>query len=237
LRRRGVVRPGGAEGVRTLAGALALLLGSASSPAAAQEPTFCVESIRQSNQGFERVTLFRDGTLVWKVSRDGKDKLDKHELPTEEVAFYCEFFGKPSLWAEPGDWRSMITAGMNAQALVVVTRPDGTRKEFRFDELSALSPEVSALRASLEGLKGVFLAPLAPLSRFDREALPIGLILRRFDGAMFRVRRVDETRDIIEIEGVNDPYTLFVPRVELRYQFEPPPRPRPAPTPTPDGGG
>jgi hypothetical protein len=182
------------------------------------------------------VTLFRDGTLVWKVSRDGRDRLDKHELPAEEVTFYCDFFAKPALWAEPADWRSMITSGMNAQAQVIVTRPDGSRKEFRFDELSALSPEVAAMRNALEGLKGVILAPLAPLSRFDREALPIGLVLRRFDGTLFRVRRVDEVRDVVEIEGVNDPYTLFIPRVDLRFQFEPPPRPRPAPTPAPDGG-
>lgn len=92
------------------------------------------------------------------------------------------------------------------------------------------------MRNALEGLKGVILAPLAPLSRFDREALPIGLVLRRFDGTLFRVRRVDEVRDVVEIEGVNDPYTLFIPRVDLRFQFEPPPRPRPAPTPAPDGG-
>jgi hypothetical protein len=130
----------------------------------------------------------------------------------------------------------MITTGMNPQTQIVVTRSAGSRKEFRFDDLSALSPEVSSLRAAMEGLKGVFLAPLAPVSRFERDALPVGLVLRRFDGVFFKVRRIDEARDIVEIEGVTDPYSLFVPREELRFQFEPPPRPRPTPTPTPEDG-
>ena len=48
----------------------AALSGSAPpTPEPARGPTFCAEWIRQSSEGYDRLTLFRNGTLVWKTSR------------------------------------------------------------------------------------------------------------------------------------------------------------------------
>ena len=46
-------------------------------PIARAGPTFCVEWIRQSTEGYERLTLFRDGELVWKTHRGGKDQIKR----------------------------------------------------------------------------------------------------------------------------------------------------------------
>src|SRR6185295_14501323 len=101
-------------------------------------------------------------------------------------------------------------------------KPDGSRKQLRFDELSALPAGASAVRSSLEGLRLTFLSPLAPASRFTPETLPAGTILRRFDGALFRVRQILSEKGVVELEGVREPYTEYKKIDELRFQFEPP---------------
>ena len=49
-----------------------------------------------------------------------------------------------------------------------------------------------------------------------------GTLLKRFDGAVFRVRRLEKEKGFVEIVGVIEPYSQFVKIEELRYQFSPP---------------
>ncbi len=184
-------------------------------------PTFCVEWIRQSREGYDRLTLFTDRTLVWKKSRDGVVNIQRRPLAKDELTFYCDYFARGELWALPGDLRTGLTGDL-AQSAVTLTRPDGQRKKIRFDELSALPSEAGALRSSLEGLKSMFLSPLAPASRFTPETLPPGTLLKRFDGVVFRVRRLEKEKEIVELEGVREPYREFRKIEELRFQFSPP---------------
>jgi hypothetical protein len=98
------------------------------------------------------------------------------------------------------------------------------RKTIRFDELSSHTAESASLVAALEGLRGIFLSPLSPASRYSAELLPPGTLLKRFDGAMFRVQRLVKETGFVEIIGVNEPYSQWVKIEELRYQFAPPER-------------
>ena len=77
-------------------------------------------------------------------------------------------------------------------------------------------------RSALEGLKELFLSPLAPPSRFAPEFLEPGTLLRRFDGEVFRVTRLQRDTGFVEIVGVTEPYSQFVKIEELRYRFLPP---------------
>ena len=70
---------------------------------------------------------------------------------------------------------------------MTLARPDGSRKVIRYDDLSTGDWASSSLRSALEGLKGIFLSPLAPPSRFAPDLLPPGTLLRRMDGHVFRV--------------------------------------------------
>jgi hypothetical protein len=49
--------------------------------------------------------------------------------------------------------------------------------------------------------------------------------LKRFDGVLFRVRRVDTLKGVVELEGVNEPYSEFRKLEDLRFLFAPPERP------------
>ena len=187
-------------------------------------PTFCAEWIRQSDEGYDRLTLFRDRTLVWKTSRHGKDELKRETLPQAETDFYCHFFAGQEFFDMPADSRSGIAGSFASTSAVTLAREDGSRKTVRFDDLSADTATSASLRSALEGLKGVFLSPLPPASRFTPEVLAPGTLLRRFDGAVFRVTRLEKETGFVEITGLTEPYSQFVKIDELRFRFSPPER-------------
>jgi hypothetical protein len=194
------------------------------SSAAAQRParTFCAEWVRQSREGYERLTLFADRTLVWKRSRGGKDDLLRREIASEELDFYCDFFGRPEVWAAENDARTGLSGDFTVQSSITLVRPDGARKVFRFDDLSPLPGEAAAVRAALEGLRASMTSPLAPASRFAPDALAEGQVLKRFDGAFFRIVKIEREKGVVELEGVREPYRQFRKIDELRFQFSPP---------------
>lgn len=201
---------------------LALSLASGGSGGEPASRSFCVEWVRQSREGYERLTLFSDRTVAWKRSRNGVSDVSRKTIAADELTFYCDYFARAEFWALPGDFRTRLTGELASQSAVTLARPDGSRKEIRFDELSALSPDAAALRSSLEGLKSILTNPLAPASRFTPETLLPGTVLKRFDGALFRVARVEKEKGIVELEGVGQPYSQFRKIEELRFQFSPP---------------
>ena len=63
----------------------------------------------------------------------------------------------------------------------------------------------------------------SPPPRGSRPAtLPPGTLLRRFDGAIFRVRQVIADKGFVELEGVREPYSEYKKIDELRFQFAAP---------------
>lgn len=184
--------------------------------------TFCAEWIRQSREGYERLTLFANRSLVWKRSRDGKDDVMRKEIAPEELAFYCEYFSRPEVWALPGDLRTGLSGDFAAVSALSLTRSDGLVKTIRFDDFSALPAEAAGIRAALEGLRAMLTSPLAPASRFAPASLAVGQILKRFDGEFFRIRTIDREKGVVELEGVQEPYREFRRIEDLRYQYSPP---------------
>jgi hypothetical protein len=203
--------------------AVAALLFAAGLGLRAEEPstpTFCAEWVEQTRDGFERLTLFVDRNVVWKRTLGGASpQFKQRKLGDEEARFYCDYFRSDEIWSGPEDLRSNMTGDLIKQSVVTLTRPDGSRRQFRFDELSALTPELAALRSSLEGLRATFQSPLAPASRFAAEALSPGTVLKRFDGVLFRVKRIDAGKGVVELEGFREPYLEFRKLEELRFLF------------------
>ena len=199
-----------------------VLLLSTPAPRKAPPPTFCVEWIRQSREGYERFTLFTDRMLVWKLAQGKGEEVRRRRLEPEEFAFYCAYFVRPEVWDIPEDLRTGLTGEFTGQSTVTIAKPDGSRKQVRFDDLAALPADAASLRAALDGLKTAFASPLAPASRFTPETLSPGTYLKRFDGILFRVRQLIKDKGIVEIEGVREPYSEFRKIEDLRFQFSPP---------------
>lgn len=205
-----------------IAAAVLLLIASSPGAGAADPPTFCMEWVRQSTDGYERLTLFSDRTVVWKTRRGEIGDVRRKRLEPDEASFYCGYFARSENWQLPEDLRTGLTGEFARTSRVTLTRPDGSRKQLRFDELSALSPAAAALRSSLEGLRAAFESPLAPASRFAPSLLAPGMLLKRFDGVVFRIRLVEKEKGIVELEGVAEPYREFRKIEELRFLFSPP---------------
>jgi hypothetical protein len=191
----------------------------AASPA---KRTFCVEWVQQSRDGYERISLFADRTVIWKTVDARGDSVRRKTLTPEELEFYCDYFTRTEVWNLPGDLRTGLGGEFSAQSSITAARKNGSSKTVRFDDLSALSADAAALRAALEGLRTVFTNPLAPASRFTAAALPPGTLLKRFDGAIFRVLRLESEKGIVELVGVTEPYSQFMKLEELRFQFDAP---------------
>lgn len=186
-------------------------------------PTFCAEWIRQSSEGYDRLTLFRDGVLVWKTHRGGKDNLKREHLDAKETSYYCDlFFTQPDFWYLPADLRTGLAGELAGESSVTLAKADGSRKAIRFDDLSSGDLAAASLRSGLEGLKEIFLSPLAPPSRYAPDLLVPGTLLRRFDGHLFRVSHLEKATGYVEVEGVNEPYSQWIRIEELRFQFAPP---------------
>jgi hypothetical protein len=207
----------------TLLAASALSLLVALSPPPMPSPTFCAEWVKQSSEGYERLTLFSDRTLVWKTRRGEIENVRRKILDAEERKFYCDYFAKVEFWDLPDDMRSGLTGQFVSESMLRLARPDGSVKEIRFDELSSLAPAAATLRSSLEGLKRSFSERIAPVSRFTAATLSRGTLLKRFDGAVFRITLLDEARGLVELQGVSEPFSYFRKIEELRFFFEPPP--------------
>lgn len=185
-------------------------------------PTYCAEWVLQTKEGYERLTLFADRTLVWKTSRDGKEDVRRKTISAEEIDFYCRYFARDEFFALPADLRSGMTGSSVVQSRVSLTRPDGSRKSIRFDDFSSFSNDSVTLKASLLGLRNMFTERLAPATSFTADTLKPGTILRRFDGVSFRVRRVIPEKELVELEGVKDPISFFLRLSDLRTQFAAP---------------
>ena len=206
---------------------VAALAGAGPTPTPTPEPprgpTFCAEWIRQSSEGYDRLTLFRDGVLVWKTHRGDHDTLKRERLDGNETQYYCEtFFAQSDFWSLPSDLRTGLAGEFAGESAVTLARADGSRKTIRFDDLSTGSFAASSLRSGLDGLKALFLSPLSPASRYAPDLLSPGTLLRRFDGRVFRVSRLDKAAGYVEVEGVDEPYRQWIRINELRFQFAPP---------------
>jgi hypothetical protein len=194
----------------------------APTPASSPKPTFCVEWIRQSRDGYERITLFADRTVVWKTVDARGDQVRRKTISPKELDFYCDYFARAEVWNLSGDLRTGLSGEFSAHSTITLARKDGLSKAIRFDDFSALSADAAALRSALEGLRTVFTNPLAPASRFTADVLPPGTLLKRFDGAIFRVLRLEKEKGFVEIMGVTEPYSQLIKLEELRFQFSPP---------------
>jgi hypothetical protein len=185
-------------------------------------PTFCAEWVKQSSEGYERLTLFSDRTLVWKTRRGEVEDVRRKTLDAEERKFYCDYFARVEFWDLPDDMRSGLTGQFVSESRLRLARPDGSVKEIRFDELSSLAPAASALRSSLEGLKRTFAERIAPASRFTLRPLPrhVRETLRWEPcfGSRSWMRRAASSA-----QGVSEPFSFFRRDRGARFFFEPPP--------------
>lgn len=192
------------------------------SPASAGEPTYLFEWIARTRETVSRLTLFSDRTLVRKTALGKQSDIKKRKLSVEEYDYYAAYFSDPESLRAAGSHESGATGDLLSISEVSFQLPDGRKWRMSFDSLSSLTFEAVRVKSALEGLYDSFGKVLPSPSDFSPEKMPAGTILRRRDGARFRVVHVDPDRSVVELHGLEEPYSLFLKIDELRFTFWPP---------------
>lgn len=200
--------------------ARAILLALAiSAPLAAAEPTYLFEWVSRTRESTGRLTLFTDRTLVRKLTAGKAVDMKKRKLSEEEYDYYAAYFSDPQSLRAAGSYESGTTGDLLSVCEVTFQLPGGKKWKMSYDTLSTLTFEAVRVKSALEGLYDSFGKVLPSPTDFSPDKMPPGTILRRRDGARFRVIRVDGDHGMVELQGVNEPYTLFLRIDDLRFTF------------------
>ena len=195
---------------------------AAATPADVPGPTWIAEWTSRAGTAMQRVTLFSDGVLVRKSVADGKTEMKKRKLSREELASWVAVFRGPGADAAAGKFDSGMTGDLVARSVIRVSRADGQSWSLEFDSLSAVTPEAQRIRAAMEDLRDSFGKVTASSGDFSPAMLTPGRILKRRDGAEFRVVSWDERAGVVELKGVGEPYSQFYKLENLAASFYPP---------------
>lgn len=202
--------------------AAAALLASGTALRAAA-PTYVVEWTSRTGEASQRVTLFADHVLVRKsTAADGKVEMKKRKLAAAEFDSYARLFRSPEFADAAGTFESGMGGEGLVRSVVTVALEDGTTWRMTFDSFSALSPAGARLRAALEDLRDSFGKLHASSGDFPPEKLAPGAILKRHDGKEFRILRYDERAGVVEVRGLDEPYSQFFKLEALPETFLPP---------------
>ena len=202
------------------AACLALLAAAARLRAAA--PTYLFEWVSRTNDTSGRLTLFADRTLVRKLTSGKQTDMKKRKLSQEEYDYYVAYFNDPQSLRAAGSYESGTTGALLSVSEATFVTPEGGKWKLSFDSLSSLTFEAMRVKSALEGLWDSFGKVLPSPSDFAPEKIPPGTVLHRRDGARFRVLHVDDSRGMVELQGVEEPYTLFLKIDDLRFTFSAP---------------
>ena len=195
----------------------------AADPEAAEgSPTYLAEWISRTGAAMQRVTLFSDGVLVRKSTADGKTEMKKRKLAPAELDSYAALFRAPGVEEAAGSFDSGMSGDEIARSVITVTRKDGGTWKIEFDSFSAVTPEAQRIRSAMEDLRDSFGKIRASAGDFPPEKLVPGKVLRRLDGAEFRVVRYDERARVVELKGLDEPYSQFYKLEDLAASFSPP---------------
>jgi len=193
------------------------------SAAAFGEPTYLVEWVSRTGDAMQRVTLFADGVLVRKSrAADGKIEMKKRKLGASEYDSYVALFRAPGAAGAAGVFESGMSGEGVVHSVITVTNPGGDVWTLVFDSFAALTPEANRLRGALEDLRDSFGRLRASTGDFPVEKLVPGTILRKRDGTEFRILRFDEHAGVVEVRGLNEPYSQFFKVATLADTFLPP---------------
>ncbi len=197
-----------------------LLLALAAWPAGAEDPR-TVEVLRRdcaSTLGSNDVTLFANGTVRWRETREGAQTLALAELDPERVAGFLARLRAIDL-RETGPDRRAVEGAWVDWCEIDLRISDGPPSSFRYgtldtrtlalDALVRIADELADL-ARAAGISGEFPAGYDPR---------IGDRLARADGVEFDVVGFTSDGHGVELRGRIDPLSLYVPRTDVRRYF------------------
>jgi hypothetical protein len=176
-----------------------------------------VDHLCRTEIGSRRVTLFANGTVRLREEIDGERRLALAELPPDHLEGVLQRFLAEDLseadtdrLTPEGDWIDRCLLRLHIR--------EGVGEQFSHGPFDSLPLSLSRVLSVV--------AELAEMTRDERsEALPrgyrpqVGDILRRADDVLFEVVGWTSDGKGVELQGVEQPLTLFIRPEDLRSKF------------------
>lgn len=167
------------------------------------------------------LTLFANGTLRLRKGPPGIERMWLTELGPDEVRAYLNRLGQPARDETPrseftvsGDWVERCVLELDLE--------DREPERYEFERFDSMTLDLQRTVRIAEEL----------VTRVDTEApaegeayLPldyeveVGDVLRRADGTRFRVNGFTADGDGVELQGVDQPVTIYLVKTELSSYF------------------
>lgn len=168
--------------------------------------------------GRREVTLFANGTVRLREGDRGRETLGLAELGPDELGAFLRRLQEEDL-SEVGTLERGVDGDWVERCDLALSLPGRSFRSFRYGRYDALPLPLSRLLRVIEEIGAKVTEPLAA------ERLPEGYqprsgdVLRRLDGQLFEVVAETSDKKGIELWGVDQPFTLYVPRDKLRDVF------------------
>jgi hypothetical protein len=171
-----------------------------------------------SDLGRRETTLFGNGTVRARRWQGGDEAMALGELTADEVAGYVRLLGEIDL-AETDREGSGPVGGTVERCTLVLALPGRERVELRFARFDSLSLALGRLLAVVEGL-AERAGPPRGSERLPAGYRPrVGDVLKRADGALFEVVAFTVDGRGVELQGLDQPLTLYADRLGLDREF------------------
>jgi hypothetical protein len=171
--------------------------------------------------GRREVTLFANGTVRLRdglPGEEGKDWMGLAELSPEELQGAVRRLEEEDL-SEVRQLPEGVTGMWVERCTLALQLPGGDLKVYRFGRYDALPLTLSRVVRVAEDLA----ARVADVR--GQEELPVDYepqpedVLRRRDGELFRVIAFTTDKRGVELQGIDVPLTVYVPRDQMRREF------------------
>jgi hypothetical protein len=168
--------------------------------------------------GRREVTLFANGTVRLREGDRGRETLALAELGPDELGAFLRRLAEEDL-SEVGTLERGVEGDWVERCDLALALPGRPFRSFRYGRYDALPLPLARLLRVIEEVGAKVAEPQAAERLPESYEPRSGDVLRRLDGQLFEV--VAETADKkgIELWGVDQPFTLYVPRDKLRAEF------------------
>lgn len=193
----------------------------------------------ESSLDREEVTLFANGTVRVLQGPPGEEEMDLGELDPDQLRTYADRIRAEDLGETDrrtsgpvGDWVSRCRLELHFDAMErwVGSPPvaphdgsDGRRSRgdavFEYGTYGSLSLGLSRVLALVDGISGGVDRAVGRGLLPDDYRPRRGDVLRRADGVLFRVERTTASKDGWELQGVQQPLTLYILKSEIPKLF------------------
>jgi len=196
-------------------------LGSEPPRNAPAPPSYYLEYTAREAESLERLTLFKDGMVVYKARRpDTPELLLKRQLSAEEVKVYLDAIEASGVFDLHEEVRPTMTGQLVKSWTLALSLPKRGERSFEGMAIQSLPLPVGKMLRIAQDLTEALLQKWRDTDPFQERAPVPGDVLESFDGNAYAVARFVPEREQFELRGVNQPVTYFIKTNELKLFFK-----------------